>query len=150
MIALNTYRVHYVFRLDGAMKHMTARREGVSALHVAGIDSADMADLLDLPRTTLFALNTAAIAQLGHDDMMTLTMTVMKEEPMTNPALTYNDTLDNQEARAHSTLVRLASEYPSRFVTYDVVLAQLNLVRDLNRMMDRDEQMDEVMSIDAR
>ncbi len=113
-------------------------------MHVAGIDSADMADLLDLPRTTLFALNTAAIAQLGHDDMMTLTMTVMKEEPMTNPALTYNDTLDNQEARAHSTLVRLASEYPSRFVTYDVVLAQLNLVRDLNRMMDRDEQMDEV------
>ncbi len=152
MNTINTYRVHYVFHLDGATKDMTALREGVSPLHVAGIESAEWSDLFDLPRTGLSTINDAAFTQVGYRaDRMYLTMTVMEDQPMTKPALTYKpDTLDNQEARAHSTLLRLASEYPSRYVTYDVVLDQLNRVRDLNRMMDRDEQMDEVMSIDAR
>ncbi len=52
-------------------------------------------------------------------------------------------TLIHREAVAHNELVRMVNEYPSRIVTYSLVLAQLNLVRDLNLAMDRDEGREE-------
>ncbi len=55
----------------------------------------------------------------------------------------------HEEAIAHGELMRRVNEYPSRAVTYDMVLDQLNRVRDLNDMMDRDEQMDEGTNIIA-
>ncbi len=82
MTTINTYRVRYAFHLDGTRKEMTATREGISPLHVAGIDSADMDDLFDLPRTDLFAWNGKAFAQVGHEaDGMYLVMMVEKEKP---------------------------------------------------------------------
>lgn len=53
------------------------------------------------------------------------------------------DTLSNREAVAHNELVRMVARYPDSQTTYTQVLAQLDLVRDLNAMLDEDQQMDE-------
>ncbi len=64
---------------------------------------------------------------------------------MTLTPLTYGpDTLARREAVAHNELLRMTQRYPDSQTTYEMVLAQLNLVRDLNMAMDRDEQLDQI------
>jgi len=52
-------------------------------------------------------------------------------------------TLTHREAQAHHELMRLVERYPDSQTTYDMVLTQLTLVRDLNRMMDRDQKIED-------
>jgi len=76
MTQINSYTVRYSFHLDGTRKDMTATREGVSSLHVAGIESAELADLFDLPRVHLFEEEGSAFAQIGHTDGMYAALSV--------------------------------------------------------------------------
>ncbi len=62
------------------------------------------------------------------------------------PTTITNDpgTIVRREADAHHELVRLVQRYPDSQTTYEMVLYHLNLVRDLNQLMDRDEQINQV------
>ncbi len=75
-MTINSYIVRYSFHLGNTRKDLTATREGVSTRHVAGMESAEFADLFDLPRTLLFDVDGVTIAQLGDNNSMSATIVV--------------------------------------------------------------------------
>jgi len=65
MTQINTYRIRYSFCIDNTARIMYSTSEGVSPMHVAGMVSAELADMLDLPRAHVFEGYRSAFAQVG-------------------------------------------------------------------------------------
>jgi len=73
---INTYKIRYSFCLDNTVRGMHATSEGLSPMHVAGMVSAELADMLDLPRVYLNGNGGLAYAQIGHSDGMYAVLSV--------------------------------------------------------------------------
>ncbi len=76
MTQINTYTVRYNFCLDNTIRELHATSEGVSPMHVAGMVSAELSDMLSLPRVHIFEQYGAAFAQVGHGDGMYAALSV--------------------------------------------------------------------------
>ncbi len=76
MNQINTYNVRYSFHIDNTTRNMHATSEGVSLMHAAGMVSAELSDMFDLPRSHWFAVNGTAYAQVGYSDRMYVLLSV--------------------------------------------------------------------------